>query len=311
MSNRRLTSTPDAKAARDQLAEAGAAGMTTTIGTIQQRLPTPRRRKPSLPAVTLEGVKRNRSPANGLNGAAVTMTDDQALEAFSYASLVEPAIKAEVAAAKARIKAQARPKPVEIPERRDMAEVQTTYVGAGRDRTKEPERRALTHCERQHLNGTLTFEEMQVATSLRNRFLAELGHSEGVASYGDPNASGPAWQKADRRAQTILRRNRSNRTMLADLLYSMVGVTDTEGRRGFDQQLAVVLVRAAVETVDNITAGAIGAMRMPFEGTKQRQASGSAILKESLRRGAAHMGLVRLPDWRDATSWRVLDYGAK
>ena len=304
MSNRRLNASTTAQATRTRV---GKLGLTVTVGEVQQR-----RAKPSLPTVSLEGVKKNRrAPANGRNGAAVPLTDEQAMAAYAYAAVEEAQILTGVVEAKARLKAQANPKPVEPPVRHDVAEVVTSYTGAGRDRSKEPERRALTHCERQHLKGTLTFEETQTATSLRNRFLAELGHSEGVASYGDPNASGPAWRKADRRAQAIMGRNRSNRSMLADLLYSMCGVTDTEGRRGFDQQLAVVLVRAAVETVDNITAGAIGGMRMPFEGTKQRQASGSAILKECLRRGAAHMGLIRLPEWRDETSWRVLDYGAK
>ena len=210
MSNRRLNASTTAQATRTRV---GKLGLTVTVGEVQQR-----RAKPSLPTVSLEGVKKNRrAPANGRNGAAVPLTDEQAMAAYAYAAVEEAQILTGVVEAKARLKAQANPKPVEPPVRHDVAEVVTSYTGAGRDRSKEPERRALTHCERQHLKGTLTFEETQTATSLRNRFLAELGHSEGVASYGDPNASGPAWRKADRRAQAIMGRNRSNRSMLADL----------------------------------------------------------------------------------------------
>jgi hypothetical protein len=212
---------------------------------------------------------------------------------------------AAAAQARARLKAQAAPKPITTPQRHDLAEVTVSYGGAGRDkRNEQRETRALTRVERMHADGMLDFAEFQTAGVLRNRFLNELGSSEGVSAY-DRAPRDPGWQKADKRAQAILTRNRTNRSRLSDLLFAMAGTTDESGDRVFDRQLALILVRASIEAVDPVQLGAIGAERSPYKAEKQRQAAGSSIIREALRRGAAHLGYLRLPAFDPAWSWRV------
>lgn len=249
--------------------------LTRVVREIEQRLP-PKRRRPSLPQVSMER-------ADGKEAAA---------------------------RAKARLHEQANPQPVTIPERREVFE-EPTHVGAGANRTREPRTRALTTVEKAYNAGSLTWEEYAAAGVLRNRFIAQLGGSEGVAAYGEPRGSGPPWNKADRKAVMVLDRNRKSTQELADLLFSMVGVVDEKGVKVFDPQLAELLLRAVTETVDAVRLGDIGAQRTEYGGEKQRQAAGGAILRECLRRGAAHLSYIRAQQWRDATSWRVIDNPAK
>jgi hypothetical protein len=309
MSNRRLTSTPGAKAPHHQRAEAGGLKLTSGVGEVQQQGRVPRRGKPTLPQVSLEGTRKNRARANGPDAAQ--LTDEQALAAFVHAGVTEPAVRQAVAEAKMRLRRQANPTAVETPERRDVAEVQTQYIGAGADRSKEPEKRALTRIERMHVDGMLSFEEFQAAGVLRNRFLNELGSSEGVGSYDPSSRPSPGWQKADRKAVKILTRNRTNRSRLSDLLFAVAGIVTEEGEKVFDQVLATWIVRATVETVDAPTLGQIGAARTSYIAEKQRQGCGGTVIKEALRRAAAHLGYVRLPEFDEAWSWRVLTSCAK
>jgi hypothetical protein len=234
-----------------------------------------------------------------------SLTDEQALEAFSWAVVVEPQIKQAVAAAKARVRAQATPTPVKVPDRHDEVEVQTNYIGAGEDKSKTRERRALTYVERTHLAGGLSFEEAQAGRILQQWFLKELGGSVGIGGY-DPSARPePGWQKADRQAVRILQKNRTNRSRLSGLLFATCGIEDQNGLRVFDTQLATLVVQAVTLTTDPLTAGAVGATRGGYAGVKQRQASGSAIIREALRRAAAHLAFVRLPEFDPEWSWRV------
>jgi hypothetical protein len=222
-----------------------AADMVERVGTVEQRLP---RRKPSLPAIAMEGTTKGRAKPS-----------------------VEPAT---------------------IPER-------------------EPRTRALTTAEKAYNAGSLTWEEYAAAGVLRNRFIAQLGGSEGIAAYGEPRGSGSPWTKADRKAVAVLARSRTSTRELAHLLFAMVGVVDEQGVKVFDPQLAELLLRAVTETVDSVRLGDIGAQRTEYGGEKQRQAAGGAILRECLRRGAAHLSYIRAQQWRDATSWRVMDNPVK
>jgi hypothetical protein len=102
-------------------------------------------------------------------------------------------------------------------------------------------------------------------------------------------------------------RGQQNTKALAELLFSMAGIVDQAGRRVYDPELATLIVRACVETTDGLTLGIIGGARTEYLGEKQRQAAGSAVLSEALRRGAVHLEYARAPEWRDGTSWRVID----
>ena len=213
---------------------------------------------------------------------------------------------ARVAEAKERLRKQANPQPVQIPDRRTVIEVDG-HVGAGTDRTKEPQRRSLTTAEKMYHNGSITYEEWQAAGVLRNKYLAEIGsNSEGVSSYGDPRGSGAPWQKADTKAQAILRRNRTTTRELADLMWACTGHHDAEGNKVYDHELAVLLIRSVVEVTDTITLTFIGKQRTLYAGVKNTQAAGGAILKELYRKGAAHLRFTRTQEWRDSR-WRVLD----
>jgi hypothetical protein len=151
--------------------------------------------------------------------------------------------------------------------RRDVVEVNQD-VTAGRSR--QPQHRALTPCERMHADKMLSFEELEAAQTLRHRLLKELGASEGV-----------------------------------------VGTTDEEGRKVFDTALAVAVCRAAVEVVDAVTLGQIGAQLSLYRGEKQTQAAGGTMVRQALRRGAAHLAFLRWPEFNPATSWDVLPTGAR
>jgi hypothetical protein len=186
----------------------------------------------------------------------------------------------------------AKPKPVEAPVRQDVREVVTDYVGAGRDRTKAAERRALTAIERMHVAGSITFEEFTCAGRLRNQVMLELGRSEGVASYGNAERASEPWRRGDAKALAAMR-NRPNRNKLADFLFAMCGVEDESGRRTVDIELATLVIRATIEVTDPIQLGQIGQQRTTYAGEKQKQAAGSAVLRECLRRGAAYLGYVK------------------
>lgn len=212
---------------------------------------------------------------------------------------------ARAAAAKERLWDQAHPRPIPLAERRVIAE-EDTHVGAGRDKTSEKRTRSLTTAEQMHRNGSLTYDEWQTAGVLRTYYMEEMGGSEGVSSYGQSTGGGNPWNKADRKAASILLRNRTNRRALADMMFAMVGSYDEEGNKIFDKEMAVLLVRAVIETVDTVTLGQIGAARTMYTGEKQKPAAGGAILKEYLRRGAAHLRYVKAQEWRDSTSWKVV-----
>jgi hypothetical protein len=157
-----------------------------------------------------------------------------------------------------------------------------------------------------HSAGMIDYVENQAAAVLRIRFLHELGGSEGVASY-DPSSGGgksPGWEAAQRRASTILDRNRTNRTRLADLMFSMCGV-ETGGDKVFDRDLAFIVVTAAIQVVDAPQLGQIGKRRSNYVAEKQSQAAGGTTIREALRRGAAHLGFLRLPAYSAEKSWRV------
>jgi hypothetical protein len=233
-----------------------------------------------------------------------TPEDEQAFDAFVYAGFAEQIhrlakgySKAEFA--KARLWEQANPRPISAPERRVVAE-EDTHVGAGKDKTSAKRIRAHTTAEQMHKTGTITFEEWQAAGALRTKYILEVASSEGVSSYGDQGGSRTPWLKGDAKAASILR-NRTNTRELADMLFAMVGSYDEEGNKIFDPEMAALLVRSVVETVDAVTLTDIGRARTHYTGEKQTSAAGGAILKECYRRGAAHLRYLKALQWpRDA-----------
>jgi hypothetical protein len=263
-----MSDSPPTKAA---LKKATAGNMTVQVGVIEQRSPPRRQKPPSMPQVSLER-------ADGKEAAAM---------------------------AKARLQQQASPTPAMVPVRQHIVEEQVEHVGAGRDRSKEPQRRALTQVERLYQSRSIVWEWYAAAGVLRNAVLTALGGSEGVGAY-EPQISTAPWAKADRRAEAI-RRRMGNTYALAELLYAMTGLKDQAGRRVFDKELATLVIRACIETTDGVTLGAIGRARSEYHGEKQLQAAGSTVLTEALRKGAMHLGYAKAADWRDATSWRVID----
>ncbi|HEY7578675.1 MAG TPA: hypothetical protein VH855_13860, partial [Acetobacteraceae bacterium] len=134
--------------------------------------------------------------------------------------------------------------------------------------------------------------------------------SEGVSGYDEPHVSAAPWAKGDRRAEAIIRNGGSNKA-LAELIFAMAGLENREGKRIFDPELATLVIRACIETTDGVTLAAIGKARTEYNGEKQQQAAGSAVLSEALRRGAMHLRYAGAKEWRDATSWRIVDHIAK
>jgi hypothetical protein len=269
----RIASSPAAKAA---LRKATAGSMTVEVGVIEQRLPPRRRKPPSMPQVSLER-------ADGKEAAAT---------------------------AKARLQQQASPTPAMVPVRQHIVEEQVEHVGAGRDRTREPQQRALTQVEKLYRSGSIVWEAYATGGVVRNWVLTALGGSEGVSGYDEPHVSAAPWAKGDRRAEAIIRNGGSNKA-LAELIFAMAGLENREGKRIFDPELATLVIRACIETTDGVTLAAIGKARTEYNGEKQQQAAGSAVLSEALRRGAMHLRYAGAKEWRDATSWRIVDHIAK
>jgi hypothetical protein len=165
--------------------------------------------------------------------------------------------------------------------------------------------RALTLVERLHRADSIYSEEHSTAVELRNLVVSELGGSEGVSSYGDGTPCDP-WGKADRRAVSILSRNRSNTQRLAALLYAMAGVENDEGKRVYDRELATLVIRACVETTNGVTLADVGRARSQYAyGSKQQSAAGVVAIRECLRRGAIHLRHVKAEEWREEASLRI------
>jgi hypothetical protein len=255
---------------------AAAGSMTVEVGVIEQRLPPRRRKPPSMPQVSLER-------ADGKEAAAT---------------------------AKARLQQQASPTPAMVPVRQHIVEEQVEHVGAGRDRTREPQQRALTQVEKLYRSGSIVWEAYATGGVVRNWVLTALGGSEGVSGYDEPHVSAAPWAKGDRRAEAIMRNGGSTKA-LAELIFAMTGLERRDGKRVFDQELATLVIKACIETTDGVTLTAIGKARTEYGGEKQQQAAGSAVLSEALRRGAMHLRYTGAREWRGATSWRIVDDIAK
>ena len=195
-------------------------------------------------------------------------------------------------------------------------------VGAGKTEGTRP--RVLTQAGGMHRANKITSEEWQCAEMLREWIMQQLGHSEGVSSYGlSPGRSDPAtkanrrgraltgyevdWRagnaKATEEATEIARRNRTELRRLAELLFAMVGVETAEGDKVFDHRLALMLIRSVTETSNAMTLTEIGGARTAYTGEKQQPAAGGAILKELYQRGALHLGLVKGAGWDEKLGW--------
>lgn len=261
---------------------------------------------------TLAERAKRRAQSNG------SLTDEEAMDAFIDANVSERKPDGLVrrlaandlpAKARERLNGQANPVPVSIPQRQDVVEeIAPTHVSVGRNKAKEEKQiKAVTLAERLHKDGIIDDDQLAAAGRLRNKYMLEMGHSEGVSSYGDSRSDGMPWAKADKRAEAILSRNRSNLRELAELLFSMAGNHDEEDNKIFDRELATFVVRSVIETTDAIALRTeVGRTRTGYSGEKQLSAAGGAILGECYHRGAAHIRRVKSEQWR-ANSWRVVE----
>ena len=193
--------------------------------------------------------------------------------------------------------------PLAIPDRRHIVEQMVEHVGAGRDRAKEPHRRAQTLVEQLYDGGFIDHDEITVARIVRDLYHSVVSASEGVASYGDPRGSGAPWDKAARKGMEI-ERKRSDRRNLAGLMYAMCGIRAKSGVADFDRELFEILQRACVATVDRPTLAIIGAARSEYGSERQRSAAGTTVLREALRKGAIYLGLIYADPWLEEASLR-------
>jgi hypothetical protein len=232
--------------------------LTRIVREIEQRL-APRRRKPSLPAVSMGGANEGGTKPN------------------------------------------AKP---DIPVRRHLVEERTEHVSVGGDRTKGAPLRAQTLAEQLYSAGLIDFYETSAARTLCDLYHATAGRSEGVGAYESRPPAGAPWDKAARKASEI-ERQRSDLHQFADLMRAMCGVRNEEGQYDFDRELFVILMQACVATVIRPTLAQIGAARSEYGADRQRTAAGTTILREALKRGAIHLGLVYAEPWRDEASLRI------
>lgn len=193
-------------------------------------------------------------------------------------------------------------------------------VGAGKNKGKRP--RVLTQADLMHRLGKITQARWEAAEALRKKVMALLPPSEGVSSYGlSPGRADPA-TKADRKARRLTgyevnwrkgeakldadnnaRRNRSELREAAEMLYAMAGVETEDGRKAYDLQLAVFLVRSVLEASPVVMLTEIGEALTAYTGEKQASAAGGAILNMLYHRGAVYLGLEKADDWDDKLRW--------
>jgi hypothetical protein len=191
-------------------------------------------------------------------------------------------------------------------------------VGAGKTEGDRP--RVLTLADAMHRLDKITWEEHQGAETLRKRLMALLPPSEGVSSYGlNPGRSDPTtkaarkgraltglelnWRTGEAKsaAEHLRRHNRSELREAAELLYAMAGLETEAGRRVYNPELAVFVVRAV--TGNDITLTEVGMALTHYTGEKQASAAGGAILKDAFHRGSMHLGLVKAPEWDGKLRW--------
>jgi hypothetical protein len=178
-----------------------------------------------------------------------------------------------------------------------------------------------------HRVGTVGGDEWQAVNILRLKLLRLLHPSEGVSSYGqhpgggsDPAAKGDCRGRAltgyeiDGRsglvqaveaAMAVARRNRTELRETAELLFAAVGLETTEGKRVFDHEKAVLLVRCVLPSAHPPKLDEIGRQVTLYDGQKQRTAAAATVIREMLGRMAIHLGLKKGAPWDERISWAV------
>jgi hypothetical protein len=174
--------------------------------------------------------------------------------------------------------------------------------------------------------GSIDSDDWQAGNTLGERIGRLLHPSEGVSSYGQhPSGSDPA-AKGDRRgraltgyeidgrsgqvqaveaAMAVARRNRTELRETAELLFAAVGLETTEGKRVFDHEKAVLLVRCVLPSAHPPKLDEIGRQVTLYDGQKQRTAAAATVVREMLGRMAMHLGLKKGATWDERISWAV------
>lgn len=139
---------------------------------------------------------------------------------------------------------------------------------------------------------------------LHDMIAAEEAPSEGVGGYGDRTSAQPGG-KADRTGKRLTgwkinpdgtleygkRRSGQNRRALADAMFAICGVVDSEGDKRFDEKLFGVLYRTIMETERPPTLTGLTLELTTHYGAKSKQAPPFAlgVLHTLLGRAARHL----------------------
>jgi hypothetical protein len=208
--------------------------------------------------------------------------------------------KERALAAKERLRQQANPVPI-VPTQKRVLHVQNASVGAGKDKGKEDEYRALTLVEQMYneerrrkgnsgeeVKRTITFAMVSAADRYREIYLDAAGSSAGVGSYGQSPGGSVPWDKSGTTDGQL-----RNRGCLADARFAMCGVMDEDGRPSLDTELLNLMEVAIVETTDDARAKRlmmIGATRTAYLNEKLAAVAGGTVVAEALQRLVSYWG---------------------
>lgn len=220
--------------------------------------------------------------------------------------------KERALAAKERLKQQANPVPI-VPTQKRVVHVQNASVGAGKEKNKEDEYRALTLVEQMYneerrrkgnsaeeVKRTITFAMVSAADRYREIYLEASGVSAGVGSYGQSPGGTVPWNKSGTTDNQL-----RNRGCLDDARFAMCGVIDEDGRRSLDAELANLMDLAIVETTDEARAKRlmmIGATRTAYLNEKLAAVAGGTVVAEALQRLVSYWGYTGKPVRQNAAA---------
>jgi hypothetical protein len=112
-------------------------------------------------------------------------------------------------------------------------------------------------------------------------------------------------------AFTAARRNRNELREMAELLFAAVGLETAEGRRVFDPEKAILLVRCVLPSANPPTLDEVGKRLTLYDGAKQRTAAAATEIRAMLTRMAVHLGLKKGSAWDERVSWAVTQADAR
>ena len=96
----------------------------------------------------------------------------------------------------------------------------------------------------------------------------------------------------------------ANGTQIAAAEADTTGTT-TLGKRVFDHEKAVLLVRCVLPSAHPPKLDEIGRQVTLYDGQKQRTAAAATVIREMLGRMAMHLGLKKGAPWDERISWAV------